>query len=73
VANLADHCEQLLGAGADPALPVAIVERGTMADQRVTRAPLAGVVAAAAAGGVAAPAVIVVGAVAADDLLEGGP
>jgi uroporphyrin-III C-methyltransferase/precorrin-2 dehydrogenase/sirohydrochlorin ferrochelatase len=73
VANLAEHCTQLLGAGADPATPVAIVERGTMADQRVTRAPLSGAVSAAALRNVAAPAVIVVGPVADAALLGAGP
>ncbi|MGW6129139.1 uroporphyrinogen-III C-methyltransferase [Cellulomonas sp. NPDC055163] len=62
-----------LGAGTDPATPVAIVESGTLDTQRVTRAPLDGIVAAARSAGVRAPAVIVVGAVAADGLLVPPP
>ncbi|GEA89910.1 uroporphyrinogen-III C-methyltransferase [Cellulomonas cellasea] len=62
-----------LGAGTDPATPVAIIESGTLDAQRVTRAPLDGIAAAARAAGVRAPAVIVVGAVAADGLLVPPP
>lgn len=58
-----------LAEGVAPELPVAIVERATSADQRVTRAPLGEVVATAAAVGVRAPAVVVLGDVAADGLL----
>ncbi len=65
VALLAQHVERLLAAGADPDTPVAVVENATLPTQRVTRAPLRGIVEAAEAAGVAAPAVVVVGAVAA--------
>lgn len=70
VALLAQHVEQLLAAGADPDTPVAVVESATLPAQRVTRAPLLGIVDAAEGAGVAAPAVVVVGAVAAPGLLE---
>jgi uroporphyrin-III C-methyltransferase/precorrin-2 dehydrogenase/sirohydrochlorin ferrochelatase len=70
VAALASISEQALAAGADPATPVAIVERGSTAGQRVTRARLDHVARVAAEAGVRAPAVIVVGDVAADGLLE---
>lgn len=70
VALLAQHVEQLLAAGADPDTPVAVVENATLPAQRVTRAPLLGIVDAAEGAGVAAPAVVVVGAVAAPGLLE---
>lgn len=59
-----------LGAGIDPTLPVAVVERGTTPRQRVTRSRLATVVTEAALVGVRAPAVLVLGAVAAPELLE---
>ena len=60
---------ELLGDGADPGTPVAIVENGTTDHQRVTRAPLDRVVDVARTVGVRAPAVVVVGDVAAPDLL----
>lgn len=56
---------QALAAGADPMLPVAVVENGSTPQQRVTRAPLRSVAARAAQVGVRAPAVIVIGDVAA--------
>ncbi|WP_149203459.1 uroporphyrinogen-III C-methyltransferase [Actinotalea subterranea] len=61
---------EALADGVDPALPVAIVENGSTPRQRVTRAPLAEVVARAEAVGVRAPAVIVLGRVAAEGLLD---
>jgi uroporphyrin-III C-methyltransferase/precorrin-2 dehydrogenase/sirohydrochlorin ferrochelatase len=70
VAQLPKHVDQLLAAGASPDTAVAVVERGTLPGQRVTRAPLRGIVAAAEAAGVEAPAVVVVGAVASSGLLE---
>ncbi|GII98442.1 uroporphyrin-III C-methyltransferase/precorrin-2 dehydrogenase/sirohydrochlorin ferrochelatase [Sediminihabitans luteus] len=59
---------QLTAAGADAATPVAIVERGSTPQQRVTRSTLADVARRAGEVGVRAPAVIVVGDVAALDL-----
>jgi uroporphyrin-III C-methyltransferase/precorrin-2 dehydrogenase/sirohydrochlorin ferrochelatase len=70
VALLPDHVEQLLAAGADPATPVAIVERATTPHERVVRAPLRQVAVRARAEGICAPAVIVLGAVADEALLE---
>jgi uroporphyrin-III C-methyltransferase/precorrin-2 dehydrogenase/sirohydrochlorin ferrochelatase len=70
VSVLPDLVRQALAAGIDPALPVALVERGTTARQRVTRARLDEVAARAAEVKVRAPAVVVLGAVAAPDLLE---
>jgi uroporphyrin-III C-methyltransferase/precorrin-2 dehydrogenase/sirohydrochlorin ferrochelatase len=55
--------------GADPDLPVAIIESGHTDAQRTTHATLATVVAAASAAGVRNPAVMVFGRVAAADLL----
>lgn len=70
VSQLARITAQALGAGADPALPVAIVESGSTPRQRVTRAPLGEVVERAAQVGVRAPAIIVVGDVAAEGRLD---
>ena len=69
VARLPDHVERLLAAGADPSVPVAVIQDATLPTQRVTRATLGAIVDAAASRRVRAPAVIVVGAVAAADLL----
>lgn len=55
----------LLGAGMDPATPVAIVENGWTSAQRVTAGPIEEIAALAAERGVRSPAVIVIGAVAA--------
>jgi uroporphyrin-III C-methyltransferase/precorrin-2 dehydrogenase/sirohydrochlorin ferrochelatase len=71
VTTLADHVEALLAAGADRSTPVAVVEDGTLPTQRVTRAPLAEVVATAERVGVRAPAVVVIGAVAGPELDPG--
>ena len=59
-----------LRGGVPPQLPVAIVERATTAQQRVTRARLEDIVAKAAAVRVRAPAVVVLGDVADAGLLE---
>jgi uroporphyrin-III C-methyltransferase/precorrin-2 dehydrogenase/sirohydrochlorin ferrochelatase len=58
-----------LAAGAEPDLPVAIVESGHTDAQRTTHTTLAAAAAAAAVGGVRNPAVMVFGHVAAADLL----
>jgi uroporphyrin-III C-methyltransferase/precorrin-2 dehydrogenase/sirohydrochlorin ferrochelatase len=73
IGHLASHVDQLLAAGSDPDLPVAIVEDATLPTQRVTRAPLRQVVEAATTRGVKAPAVVVVGAVADPSLLAPAP
>lgn len=65
VARLAAHAEALVAAGKDPATPVAVVERGTLPDQRTTTGTLADIAARARERGVGNPAVVVVGAVAA--------
>ncbi|MFE6234758.1 uroporphyrinogen-III C-methyltransferase [Cellulosimicrobium sp. NPDC057862] len=70
VSQLARITAQALGAGADPALPVAIVESGSTPRQRVTRAPLGEVVERAARSGVRPPAIIVMGDVAAEGRLD---
>ncbi|QTE28252.1 uroporphyrinogen-III C-methyltransferase [Pengzhenrongella sicca] len=60
-----------LAHGADPGTPVAIIEHGTTAQQRVTHARLDEIAALAREVGVRAPAVIVLGDVAAPGLLAG--
>ncbi len=65
VSRLGELCTGMVAAGADPATPVAVVERGCTPAQRTTAATLGTAAATAAARGVRAPAVVVVGAVAA--------
>lgn len=69
VSALPDFAAAARKAGADPDLPVAIVESGHTDAQRTTRATLATVVGTAARAGVRNPAVMVFGHVAAADLL----
>ncbi len=56
--------EQLMAGGRSPQEPVAVVERGTLPDQRTTAGTLQTIAELAAAAGVRAPAVTVVGPVA---------
>lgn len=72
VATLPILVSRALALGIDPALPVAIVERGCTPEQRTTRAPLSEILAASTAAGVRNPAVIVLGRVAAPGLLDTG-
>jgi uroporphyrin-III C-methyltransferase/precorrin-2 dehydrogenase/sirohydrochlorin ferrochelatase len=71
VRSLGAIVAQSLAAGADPATPVAIVENGSTAEQRVTRARLDEAAGVAAVRGVRSPAVVVIGRVAAEGLLVG--
>ncbi|MBO3087273.1 uroporphyrinogen-III C-methyltransferase [Cellulomonas dongxiuzhuiae] len=73
VAALPGLVRDALAGGADPDVPVAVVERATLADQRVTRAPLHEVAALCAARGVRSPAVVVLGEVTRPGLLDGHP
>lgn len=70
VAALPEIARRALAAGVDPTLPVAIIEQGTTAAQRTTRAPLDSIARAAADAAVENPAVIVLGEVARFGLLE---
>ena len=70
VASLGEICAAAVAAGVDAALPVAIVENGSVAGQRVTRADLATAGRRAVEVGVRAPAVVVLGAVAAEGFLD---
>ncbi|MEI2774364.1 MAG: uroporphyrinogen-III C-methyltransferase [Tetrasphaera sp.] len=71
VTLLAEHVGDALAAGVPADTPAAIIERGTLPDERTTRAPLDGLVAAAGEAGIAAPAVVVIGHVADPALLAG--
>ncbi|WP_166849493.1 uroporphyrinogen-III C-methyltransferase [Isoptericola sp. BMS4] len=71
VSALPQVVARLRDAGADPATPVAIVERGSTPEQRVTRVELDLAAKRADELGVRAPAVIVIGDVAAEGVLEG--
>ncbi|MGN8245422.1 uroporphyrinogen-III C-methyltransferase [Cellulomonas soli] len=64
VGRLRTHTAVLVAHGMDPATPVAVVERGTLPDQRTTTGTLADIADRAAERGVTNPAVVVVGAVA---------
>lgn len=70
VAALPGIVARLLDAGAARDTPVAIVERGSLPDQRVTRVALDLAAKRAEEVGVRAPAVVVIGDVAHEDLLE---
>lgn len=70
VAALPAIVARLLDAGAAPGTPVAIVERGSLPDQRVTRVALDLAAKRAEEVGVRAPAVVVIGDVADEKLLE---
>ncbi|MBC3761161.1 uroporphyrinogen-III C-methyltransferase [Quadrisphaera oryzae] len=63
--RLAELADGLVAHGADPQLPVAVVESGCTPQQRTTTATLADAAAVAQRRGVKAPAVLVIGAVAA--------
>ena len=65
VATAADIAEKLIADGITPAMPVAVIERGTRPDQRVLRTLLTDLGDMVAREGVASPALIVVGEVAA--------
>ena len=61
VATMPDLVDGLIAAGRDANTPVAIIERASTADQRITVGTLATIAASAAKAGVTNPAVIVVG------------
>ncbi len=65
VRRLSEICGRLIEGGRDPSEPAAVIERGTLPEQRVVTGPLDTIAAVAAEAGVRAPAVIVVGHVAA--------
>ncbi len=63
--NLADIAAKLLANGMSPAMPAAVIERGTTPLQRCVRAPLCDIAQRAQEQGLRNPAVIVIGKVAA--------
>jgi len=65
VAQLERIVAALAAAGAPAARPAVIIERATLADQRILRGSLADIVSTARAAGVGAPALLLVGEVAA--------
>jgi uroporphyrin-III C-methyltransferase/precorrin-2 dehydrogenase/sirohydrochlorin ferrochelatase len=65
VAQLPRIVNKLIAAGAPPEHPVAIVERATLAEQRIVRATLSSIENAAGAARVVSPALLIVGRVAA--------
>lgn len=69
VGSLGETVAAAVAEGIDPHLPVAVVESASLPQQRVTRAPLDGIVARCAQVGVTNPAVIVMGPVAGEDFL----
>lgn len=73
VAMLPAIAETACGIGIDPAMPVAIIEEGTTARQRVVRGPLGEIATIAARERVVSPAVIVLGEVARFGLLGPRP
>lgn len=68
VAKLHDLSSQLLAAGMAPDMPVAMIERASLADQRECRSTLAAMAADAAVFQLRSPAVLVIGHVAACQL-----
>lgn len=69
VSRLPSIASAAIAGGVDRETPVAIVESGTTAHERVTRGPLGEIAQVAAQAGVKPPAVIVIGEVARPDLL----
>ena len=61
--SLPQLTEGFLSRGVDPETPVAIVENGTRANQRVVTAPLARIAARARAEGLSGPSIIIIGSV----------
>jgi uroporphyrinogen III methyltransferase/synthase len=64
VKRLPEIAERLIAAGRDGREPAAVVERGTMAEQRTVTAPLAELATAAAEEGLGPPSIILTGPVA---------
>ncbi len=63
IGRLSEIVEELLGEGLDPQTPVAVIQRGTLADQRVLHAALGDLVARAARESLSPPALLVAGEV----------
>jgi uroporphyrinogen III methyltransferase / synthase len=63
VRQLGAIAERLIGSGRDPSEPAAVVERGTLPDQRVVAGTLQTIAGVAGDAGIRAPALVVVGEV----------
>lgn len=63
LAYLADLTADFIAHGADPTLPVAIVENGTRPNQKVASGTLQDIAAVATQGGITGPALIIIGSV----------
>ncbi|MCD1296257.1 uroporphyrinogen-III C-methyltransferase [Methanocella sp. CWC-04] len=61
IKRLKDNVDALISGGKSPDTPVAIIEKGTMPDQRLTTGTLGSIVSIAAERKIEAPAVIVIG------------
>ncbi|MFQ6052833.1 MAG: uroporphyrinogen-III C-methyltransferase [Candidatus Bathyarchaeia archaeon] len=61
IRNLGTIMKRLIAGGRDPDTPVAIIEKGTTAEQRITRGALRDIAQRAESVGVAPPAVTVIG------------
>ncbi|GAA4404046.1 uroporphyrinogen-III C-methyltransferase [Fodinibacter luteus] len=70
VAALPGICAAAMAEGVDADLPVAVVERGSTVEERVTRATLGTAAEVASREGVRAPAIVVMGRVAAPGFLD---
>lgn len=63
VATLPDISQRLIDAGMAPATPAAVIEQGTVAQQRQVTGPLAEIAERVASAGLRSPAVVVIGRV----------
>ena len=70
VSALPEICAAAVEAGVDPDLPVAMVEQGSTARERVTRATVGTAAGVAGREGVRPPAIVVIGLVAAEGFLD---
>jgi uroporphyrin-III C-methyltransferase/precorrin-2 dehydrogenase/sirohydrochlorin ferrochelatase/uroporphyrin-III C-methyltransferase len=63
ISRLEDICRELIAHGLPPSTPVAAIERGTTAQQRIATADLAGIAQRVRETGIRPPALIIVGGV----------
>ncbi len=61
IANLPQIVDSLLAAGMPPSRPAAVIQHGTLPQQRSVAAPLAELVAVVEAQGIGSPAIVIVG------------
>jgi uroporphyrin-III C-methyltransferase/precorrin-2 dehydrogenase/sirohydrochlorin ferrochelatase len=63
LAGLAEICHELIRHGMAPAMPAALISRGTLPDQRIVAAPLAELAERVAAAAIHGPTIIIIGRV----------